>query len=174
MYNEAQDLSELNKIQSQIDDIQSDIDDIKDSMPDYVKDNERIRSERRRLGREKSSLIQEKRDAMGRKYSLQREINTRTREVLHDSPSIGECESRGYDKIIIRLPDGFDRKSYEENPLVKEGEYIFFPMAGSASETARQKFALDRIEGKNWVKDNPPVNKRLTNFLFNPRYAIST
>ena len=40
LYNEAQDLSELNKIQSQIDDIQSDIDDIKDSMPDYVKDNE--------------------------------------------------------------------------------------------------------------------------------------
>ena len=174
LYNEAQDSSELNKIQSQIDDIQSDIDDIKDSMPEYVKDNERIRSERRRLGREKSSLIQEKKDAIGRKYSLQREINTRTREVLHDSPSIGECESRGYDKIIIRFPDGFDRKSYEENPLVKVGEYIFFPMAGSASETARQKFALDRIEGKKWVKDNPPINKRLTNFLFNPRYAIST
>ena len=170
-YNEAKDSSELTEIQSQIDDLQSGIDDIQMSMPGYDKGNDRVRNERRRLGREKSSLVQEKKDAIARKYKLQREINSRTREVLYESPTVGECYTRSYDRITIKLPDGFDRKSYVENPIVKVGEYVFFPMAGSASETGRQKYALDRIEGKKNVKDNPPVNKQLSNFLFNPRYA---
>jgi len=170
-YNEAKDSSGLTEIQSQIDDLQNDIDDIKMSMPGYDKGNDRVRDKRRRLGREKSSLIQEKKDAIARKYKLQREINSRIREVLYDSPTVGECDTRSYDKITIKLPDGFDRKSYEENPIVKAGEYVFFPMSGSASETGRQKYALDRIEGKKNAKDNPPVNKQLSNFLFNPRYA---
>lgn len=170
-YNKAKDSSELAEIQSEIDELQDRIDDIRSSMPGIDKRSDRVRKERHRLGREKSSLIQEKTDAIDRKYKLQREINSRTKEVLYESPTIGECYTRSYDKITIKLPDGFDRKTYEENPIVRVGELIFFPMAGSASETGRQKFALDRIEGKKNAKDNPPVNKQLSNFLFNPRYA---
>ena len=140
-------------------------------MPAYQKNNDSVRRRRHMLGSEKHSKIQEKRNAVGRKFDIQREINSRTREVLFDSPTIGECESRTYNTVTIKLPDGFDQKSYSENPLLKIGEYLFFPMAGSASETGRQKFALDRIEGKKHVKDNPPINRKLSSFLFNPRYA---
>ena len=170
-YDEVKESSQLTKIQSHIDDLQREINDIQSQMPAYIKGNDRNRSIRHSLGRAKSSLIHDKKDALEQKYKLQNEINLRTRELLYESPTIGECDTRNYDRIVIKLPDGFDRKSYEENPIVKIGEYLFFPMAGSTSEIGRQKLALDRIEGKKNVKDNPPVNKKLTDFLFNPRYA---
>lgn len=170
-YNEAQNSSELDRIQTEIDNLQDDIDEIGESMPAYQKDNDSVRKTRRKLGIKKSSLIQEKKEIVAKKLDIQREINTRIREVLHESPTIGECDIRTYDKVTIKLPDGFDKKAYEENPILKVGEYIFFPMAGSTSETSRQKYAMDRIDGKKYVKDNPPVNKRLSNFLYNPRYA---
>lgn len=173
-YKKATDSSELTRIQAEIDSIQDEIDDIEFRMPTYQKNNDSVRRRRHMLGSEKHFKIQEKRDAIGRKFDIQREINSRTREVLFDSPTIGECESRTYNTVTIKLPDGFDQKSYSENPLLKIGEYLFFPMAGSASETGRQKFALDRIEGKKHVKDNPPVNRKLSSFLFNPRYATPT
>ncbi len=171
LYNKVQGSTELGEIQSQIDSIQESIDSFE--MPYSpllsIKETYAMRTERHKLVNQKKQLIKEKREAIDRKYKLQYEINSRIKEVLYQSPIIGECYARGYDKITIKLPDGFDRIKYEENPIVKEGEYIYFPMAGSASETGRQKYALDRIEGKK--KDNPPINPNLSLFLFNPRYA---
>ena len=174
-FEEATDSSALIKAQARIDSIQDDIDEIINEMPAYSKSSlSSVREKRRKLGSEKSYKIQKKKEAIERKRDIQKEINIRTREVLFAAPTIGECEARSYNRITIKLPNGFDYKSYSENPLLAVGEFLFFPMAGSASETGRQKFALDRIDGKKQVKDNPPVNKKLSSFLFNPRYAAPT
>lgn len=167
LYDKAQDSRELVELQSTIDGMQDEIDELSSEISRYRKGH----SHRRSLGKEKQSVIEDKREKVKEFYEVQREINNRIREVLYDSPTIGDCYNRTYDRITIKLPDGFDPKVYEEKPLLKPREYIYFPMAGSSSEAARQKYALDRIERKKHTKDNPPINEKLPAFLFNPRYA---
>lgn len=166
-YDRTQNSPALSRMQHSIDRLQNKIDDISEDIDHY----ERGHSERRRLGKEKYSIIGEKKELINEFYELQRQINNEAREILYTSPTIGDCYQRTYDCITIKLPKGFDSKIYGEKPILKPGEYLYFPMAGSSSETARQKIALDRIEGKKNAKDNPPVNEKLSDFLFNPRYA---
>lgn len=116
-----------------------------------------------------------KRDAIKKKnqasFEHQQEINS----IIWEAPIVGTCDVRTYNTIRIILPDGFDIETYKQNPIIKSGEYLYFPLSGATSEVNRQKNAMDRIEGKTKrAKSNPPVNPRLPQFLYNPKYATDS
>lgn len=124
---------------------------------------------------EKSDALKRKFDAKAKKFQAERERQQEINNVIFESPSVGACDNRSYDRLTILFPNTFDLETYNNNPIIKAGEYLYFPLSGATSEVNRQKNAMERILGKTKrAKNNPPVNPRLCKFLYNPKYAIDS
>lgn len=122
--------------------------------------------------KEKSEVYKWKFEAQKKKFQAEHERLQNINTIIFESPSVGTCDSRSYDRVTILLPETFNIETYNNKPTIKAGEYLYFPLSGSTSEVNRQKNAMDRIEGKTKrAKANPPVNPRLSQFLYNPKYA---
>ena len=93
---------------------------------------------------------------------------------MNECPVIGTCHKRTPDSIIVRLSEDFyDGQEMEQS--IRRGDMIYFPSVGTSTDLRRQYDAIQRINrpGKiiNGRKIEPPVNPRLSSFLFDPLFA---
>lgn len=102
-------------------------------------------------------------------------LRERYNRFISECPIIGTCHKRAKDYIIVNLSDDFFNGERFETPI-RINDMVFFPSVGTSTELHRQYEAIQRINKPGVKLPNgrtiqPPVNRNLCDFLFNPLYA---
>ena len=117
-------------------------------------------------------------------YAEIKDLKRSRNQMLRDALKLGKCKSRKLDSIKFEIgPEFID--FMEENSaqlkvsnFIHVGDYLQFPMIGKSSELRRLSDSMLRISrpGELYPKQKirripAPANPRLSDFLFDPRYA---
>ena len=102
-------------------------------------------------------------------------LRERYNRFMSECPIIGTCHKRTNDYIIVELSDEFYNGERFSAPI-RTNDMIFFPSVGTSTELHRQYEAMQRINNPGVKLPNgrliqPPINRNLCDFLFNPLYA---
>lgn len=124
------------------------------------------------LAEMEEALIEDDREA-------QISLRKRKKDVLFNAETIGTCISRTRNSIKIEVSQTFIEKIDDKTVSISPRDYIQFPLIGEATNIARQKDAMDRILKPGLMnrfgKTIPhATNPNLSDFLFDPRYALET
>lgn len=106
-------------------------------------------------------------------------LRKKEREILQKAEKIGTCTVRTRNTVKIELDQSFVDKLGTKEISIKKDDYVRFPLIGESTNIARQKDAMDRIlkpGTKNRYGKVIPraTNPKLSDFLFDPRYASET
>lgn len=103
------------------------------------------------------------------------ELREKYARFMIECPIIGTCHKRTIDSIIVNLSEDFYNGERYSSRIFAD-DMIFFPSVGVSTELKRQTEAIQRINKpgekmRNGRVVSPPVNPKLSDFLFSPLYA---
>ena len=103
------------------------------------------------------------------------DLRNKYNRFMEECPVIGQCHKMTTDFIVVQLSESFfNGERMKQN--IKEEDMVFFPSIGSSTDLRRQSEAILRINKPAQKLQNgrpilPPVNPKLSDFLFSPLYA---
>ena len=117
-------------------------------------------------------------------YDEIKELRWNKSQILRNALKLGRCIGRKLNSIKFELSTDFINYMEDRNAkgqvarFIDVGDYLQFPMVGKSSELRRLSDSMLRITNPNqfhprsktkWIP--APANPRLSDFLFDPRYA---
>lgn len=120
---------------------------------------------------EKSDDVKQKNEFLEKHSQRLGKCKERNRDTIsiksnEDSNDVKKNKGNEVDEEVRKKEKGLGDKNNHE--AINKGDYVLFPMLGETAVLKRQQQAMERIL---YPQKRPPINQKLSNFLFDPRFA---